>query len=486
MTVSELLEGYAANAFTAEEVITAFFERIKTYEPYYNAFTFINAHALEEAREIDRRRAAGEPLGKLAGVPVVIKESIDVAGFPSTMGWDALSKEKGGIELIPQKDAPVVARLKEADAIILGKTNIPAFSRSDTRATSSWAGDTYNAVDRRLAPGASSSGTAAAVSGNMAVLGLAEESGGSIQNPAAAQALVGVKPTFGLVPNAGVVPLAASTRDVIGPMARTVRDAAVMLDVIAGYSPEDPKTAASVAHIPAQGYASKLSVSALKGKRIGLYGPGWRKQPLTKETYMLYKRAAEELVEQGASVVADPFAGSGFAEFAKSAGSAGFESVIYDMEDYLGRFGGDSPVTSVRELIELTGETPPMFNRYGDELPDPDAVPDLSRFEQVRTQYLDLFNRVMDQYQLDALVFPQMAKETPPLDSDEPIAATTVPEINIAGVPLITVPAGYYASGSPFSLVFVGKMWSEADLLAMAYDYEQATKYRKAPVLVKP
>ncbi|CAM3606611.1 amidase [Marinicrinis lubricantis] len=484
ITVEELQAGYASGEYTAEEVVQAYLDRITEYEPSYNAFTMMNPNALEEAREIDRRRAAGESLGELAGIPIVIKEAVDMAGFPSTMGWEPLSKEKGGIELIPERDAPVVARLKEADAIILGRTNIPAFSSSGTRATTSWDGDTYNAVDKKLVPGASSSGTATAVSGNMAVLGIAEETGGSIQNPAAAQALVGIKPTFGLVPNAGVVPLAGSTRDVIGPHARTVYDAAVMLDVIAGYSHEDPKTVASIGNIPKGGYTSKLNKQALKGKRIGLYGPGWRDQELTVETQQLYDRAIEELEAQGAVVVPDPFAGTGFAEYVKSAGGVGIESIIYDMEDYLERLGQSAAFNSVEEMLEMTGENPSVLDRYDGEMPDPDSVADLTNFVEVRTQYLEYINEVMEKHDLDALVFPQMYKETPLLDSEDNIGATTVSEINIAGIPQVNVPAGYYESGSPFSIAFVGKMWSEAELLGMAYDYEQATQYRKAPRLV--
>lgn len=485
ITVQQLQAGYAKGDYTAVEVVQAYLDRIKKYESAYNAFTVMNDKALAEAKEIDRLRAAGKPLGKLAGVPIVIKEAVDMAGFPSTMGWEPLSKDKGGIELIPETDAPVVSRLKEAGAIILGRTNIPAFSSSGTRATTSWDGDTYNAVDRRLVPGASSSGTATSISGNFAVLGIAEETGGSIQNPAAAQALVGIKPTFGLVANAGVVPLGGSTRDVIGPHARTVQDAAIMLDVIAGYSHEDPKTVASIGNMPRSGYTSKLNPLALKGKRIGLYGPGWRNQELTDETQQLYDRAIAELEKQGATVVPDPFAGTEFAEYVKASGSVGIESVIYDMQDYLERLGPNAAIKSVQELMDKTGQTPSIFDRYNKKHPDPNGVADLSAFVKVRTKMLQIFNDVMDEHNLDVLVYPQMFKETPQLDSKDNIGATTVSEINIAGVPLVTVPGGYYKSGSPFAIAFVGKMWSEADLLGMAYDYEQATKFRKAPVLVE-
>ncbi|MBW7457135.1 amidase, partial [Paenibacillus sepulcri] len=308
--------------------------------------------------------------------------------------------------------------------------------------------------------------------------------GGSIQNPAAAQALVGIKPTFGLVPNAGVVPLGGSTRDVIGTHARTVHDAAAMLDVIAGYSHEDPKTVASIGNMPRNGYTSQLNQLALKGKRIGLYGKGWRDQELTPETQELYDRAVSELEKQGATVIPDPFAGTEFAEFVKASGSVGIESVIYDMEDYLERLGPSAEINSVQELMDKTGQKPSIFDRYKEDMPDPNSVADLSNFVKIRTKYLQIINDVMDFYDLDALVYPQMFKETPLLDSKDNIGATTVSEINIAGIPLVTVPGGYYKSGSPFAVAFIGKMWSEASLLGMAYDYEQSTKYRVAPVLL--
>ncbi|CAG5089436.1 Amidase family protein [Thermobacillus xylanilyticus] len=485
ITVDELLSGYESGEYTAEEVVQAYLDRIAKYEPKYNAFTVLNPNVLEEAREIDRKRKAGEKLGPLAGVPIVIKESVDVAGFPSTMGWEPLAPEKGGIALIPEKDAPVVARLKEAGALIIGKTNIPAFSASGTSASTSWDGDTYNAFGRQFAPGGSSSGTAMAVSGNFAVLGIAEETGGSIQNPAAAQGVVGIKPTFGLVPNVGVVPLGGSTRDVIGPHARTVKDAARMLDVIAGYTHEDPKTVAAIGNMPEGGYMSRLNTQALQGKRIGLLGPGWRDMELTPETQELYDKAIQDLEAQGAIVVPDPFAGSGFAEYVAGITTGnGIESLIYDFQDYLERLGPDAAVRSVEELLEKTGQKPSVFERYyAEDVPDPSGEPDLSEFIEVRTHLLNIFNAVMDKYELDALFFPQMYKETPTLDSGENIGATTVSEINMAGVPLVTVPGGYYKSGAPFAVVFVGKMWSEAELLGYAYDYEQATKHRKAPVL---
>jgi amidase len=494
LTLTDILAAYESDLFTANELMKVYLKHITRYEPAYNAFTFMNSRALTQAREVDRRRKAGDELGPLAGVPIVIKESMDVVGFPSTAGWARLSSQAGGIDIFPAQNATVVQRLIDAGAIIIGKTNIPAFSDDGTRANSSWDGPTYNAIDRSLAPGASSSGTATAVAASFAPAGLAEETGGSIQNPAGAQSLVGVKPTFGLVPTTGVVPLAGSTRDVVGPIAGTVRDAAVILDVIAGYSPEDPKTIASVGHIPPNGYTSQLSEGALQGKRLGLYGPGWRSLPLSDETQALYESAIAELVAQGAIVIEDPFAGSGLAELAlpdEPYDYRGTESAAYDLTQYLQRLG----VPSLEALRQLIGVSPfdegQPLRWYVEVLPalaaslqNPSVEPDLSAFVDLKDAYLAVFNQVMAAHNLDALVFPQTTQAIPALFSDEFISETTVSAINIAGLPAVTVPAGQYGNRAPFSLIFVGPHWSEAELLGLAYGYEQVTQHRIAAKLI--
>ena len=298
LTVAQVQAGFASGAFTAEALTKACLERIAALNPRYNAIIFLNPDAMADARAIDRRRAAGETLGPLAGVPVVVKDPMDMVGFPTTAGWSLLYSKTGGVDLMPATDSPVVARMRAAGTVILGKTNVPILSHTGSHANDSWAGPTLNVAAPDLLPGGSSAGTAAAVGASMAVLGLAEETGGSIQNPASAQGLVGIKPTFALVPNAGVMPLSAN-RDVVGPIARCVRDAALCLDVLAGYTAEDPKTIAGVGHRPKGGYTSKLTPDALRGKRLGLYGPGWRDQPLSEEASRLYDRAKAELTCDG-------------------------------------------------------------------------------------------------------------------------------------------------------------------------------------------
>ena len=254
LTVEQAQAAFANGTITSEALAQAFLDRIALYNATYNAIIFLNPDALETARAIDRRRAAGEALGPLAGIPVVIKDPMDMVGFPTTAGWSLLHSKSGGVDLMPATDSPVVARMRAADTVILGKTNVPVLSASGSHANDSWAGPTLNAAaprvpagrqqrrygDRRLPPASpfSASPRRPAVRSRI---------------PASAQGLVGIKPTFALVPNAGVMPLSAN-RDVVGPIARCVRDAALTLDVLAGYTAEDPKTIAGVGHRPKGGY----------------------------------------------------------------------------------------------------------------------------------------------------------------------------------------------------------------------------------------
>ncbi|WLA84836.1 amidase [Bradyrhizobium elkanii] len=499
LTVADVQAGFARGAFTVQSLVEASLDRVERYNAKYNAIIFLNSLALEEAKEIDRRRAAGECLGPLAGVPVVVKDTIDMAGFPTTAGWSLLCGKMGGVDLIPERDAPVVGRLREAGVVIIGKTNVPILSGSGTHANDSWAGPTLNVVMPDRVPGGSSSGSASAVASAMVVLGLAEETGGSIQNPASAQDLVGIKPTIGLVPNAGIMPLSGN-RDVVGPLARCVRDAAICLDVLAGYTSEDPKTLAGVGKKPRGGYISKLNVDALKGKRLALYGSGWRNQPLSMEAEKLYNRAKEELQGLGAVLIEDPFAGSGFADLRRpplaNSDERGLESFPYDLHKYLERLGPKSALKTFSEFAKATEKENPFgptgvlrdlanLPQFAAVLANPSQPPNISEFIALKEEYLTIFEEVFARHHLDACVFPQMLQELPPLHGNELIRETTVNEINIAGLPGITVPAGYYASGAPFGLIFVGRMWSEAELLAYAYAYEWATRHRKIPNMDK-
>jgi amidase len=474
-TLTETLKAMETGKYTSVELVQAFLKRIDTYEPYYNAFTQMNTNALADAAASDARRKQGmQDVGKLEGVPIVIKDSLDVKGMPTTSGWPLTSPITGGISLIPETDAPMVKRLRDAGAIFIGKTNLPILAGSGNNANNSAYGPTYNALNQEWAPGGSSSGSATSVAGGFAVSGIAEETGGSIQNPASAQSLYAVKPTFGLVPTVGNFPLAGLTRDVLGPLAQTPEDAALMLDVMAGPSSEDPKTADAV--VPQGGYTSQLSTHALKGKRIGLYGPGWRSGStgeLSQETAALYADAVKKLQAQGATIVTDPFAGSGFADL-RTAGGATNGGNNYAIEQYLERLGPSAAVHSVEELNAWADSHGfESDTRINNMLAGAHDVPDLTAFRTNRDNYLRIFNKAMDDNNLDALIFPQQTREQGPINGGT-IAASTVSEINIANLPGVVVPDGSYASGKPFNLIILDKQWSEAEMLGYAYDFAQA------------
>ena len=496
LSIEKIQEGMSSKLFSAEMLTKAALEQLRLVNPKYNAVIIEIDTALENARQIDARIADGQMVGPLAGVPTVVKDPMDMKGVPTTAGWKKLYSKMGGIDLIPERDSPVVARLRKADAVIIGKTNVPILSWTGSHANDSWAGPTKNPVIESRVPGGSSAGTAASVASHIAVFGLAEETGGSIQNPASAQALVGIKPTIGLVPTAGVVPL-SSNRDVVGPIARTVMDAALALDVLAGYSIEDPKTLASVNRLPENSYASGLSKYSLEGKRIGLYGPGWRPDLLSEETSDLYERAKSELEKIGAILVEDPFEQTNFSELRQITPGTphfdgrGLESIAYDLGNYLKRLGPKAAIKTWEEFVEkidlnqLTKSGANLGFLY--ELPDfveaiksPTQPPSLNEFISLKRKYLKIIEEVISNFKLDAMVYPQATQELPELFSGEPIRETTVGEINIAGVPGVTVPAGYYGSGAPFELIFIGSKWSEKNLINLAYSYEQNTLHRQS------
>ena len=533
LTVERIGADYARGAYTAVELTRVFLDRIASYEDHYNAFISMNPAALETAAELDREYALSGPRGPLHGVPVVIKDNIDFGGLLTTAGYWGFSSATGGIDLVPDDDAAVVTRLKAAGAIILGKTNMPDFAGHGTRTRSSVAGVTLNPYATDRVPGGSSGGTATAVNASFAVLGLGTETGGSIQNPAAAQALVGVKPTYALVPLEGVYPIQATYVDVVGPLARTVADAAIALDVIAGPTDEDLATYAAAGRIPDGGYRAALDSSALRGKRFGLVGAGWRDEylPLDARTETLYRRAIEVLRSQGAEVVEDPFDGSGFKELYEDQPRVPSQGA-HDVHVYLQGLGPGAAFHSRAEWEALTGR------RFGSGMDDdpqagggarggrggaaagargdsaaagrgeggrggrggrggarvparPSATEEGDAFGAWRMQIRALFRDVLDRHDLDGLFFPQAGAPIRLLveDTDRPTynpnnhAELPSNIINEIGLPVVTVPHGYYEDGTPFVLAFIGDLWTEAELLAYAYDMEQAFDGRRPPRL---
>ena len=485
LTIGQVQADYAARKYTAAQLVQAYLDRIATYEPHYNAFISMNPKALDEARELDRELARTGPRGPLHGVPIVVKDNIDMGGLVTTAGFAGFSTATGGIDMIPAQDADVVARLRRAGAIILGKTNMPDFAGNGTYSKSTVAGQTFNPYADDRAPGGSSGGSATAVNANFAVLGIGTETGGSIQNPASAQALVGMKPTFGLVPLSGVVPIDATFRDVVGPITRSVADAAIVLDVIAGPSNRDLASYASVGKKSATSYTASLSAKSLAGKRFGLVGAGWRRNflPLAPETKVIYEQAVAALKARGAEVVEDPFLNSGWIDLYRSQPQANVGA--HDMFVYLQGLAANSPFHSVEEWEKVSGKR--MANGGGRGNPVAvTATEQIDAYGAWRRDMRALFRKVLADNKLDGLFFPQAGapisrRNGDATPNDHPELPSNV--INDIGLPTVTFPYAYYADGTPFNLAFIGDLWTDDKLLAWAYDLEQATRARVQPKL---
>jgi Asp-tRNA(Asn)/Glu-tRNA(Gln) amidotransferase A subunit family amidase len=527
LTAEQIQKDYAAGKYTAVQLTRAYLDRIAQYEDVYNAFISMNPRALEVAAELDAEYRRSGPRGPLHGVPIVIKDNIDYAGLVTTAGYAGFSKATGGIDMVPDDDAAATERLRNAGAIILGKTNLPDFAGDGTRSKSTVAGATRNAYDVNRAPGGSSGGTATAVSASFAVLGLGTETGGSIENPSAAQGVVGIKPTFGLVPLEGVVPIDATYRDVVGPMARTVTDAVNALQIIAGPTNEDLATYSSVGKTPANGYVQALDANALRGKRFGLVGLGWRDEylPLAPETEKLYRSAIEVLKAQGAEVVEDPFLNSGWKElYDKRTNVPGVGA--HDMLVYFMGLGPNAAFHSQEEWEKLTGRRFRERGGGGGAAACPSragaggggggggggagggggggnnnrpqvpvtvsATEEGDAFGAWRKDIRALFRKVLADNRLDGLFFPQAGGPIRPFIEDpscpdySPNNHPELPSniINDLGLPVITMPVSYYADGMPFNIAFIGDLWTEPQLIGYAYDLEQATKARRAPTLI--
>ncbi|MDB5320098.1 MAG: Amidase [Phycisphaerales bacterium] len=485
LTAEQIEADYTAGKYTAADLTQAYLNQISTYSSVYNAFISLNPTALQDAAALDAKRSQpGFVPGPLFGVPIAIKDSMDVKGIPTTGGSSALSSKTGGIDIIPDKDAPLVARLRDAGAIILGKTNIPDWSIDGNRSNSSVLGKTHNAYNYSRTPGGSSGGSAVATATGMSALAMGEETGSSITNPSSANSIVGIRPTFGLVPSTGIMPGQGTFRDVMGPLAKTVKDAAHMLDVIAGPTPADPKTAAAQGHVPAAGYAAALNPHALQGARIGVYGAGYNNVTLSAETQQLFTQELSVLTARGATLVADPFANSGFFQLTQGVPSS--NTYTYDVNQYFGRMGPGATVHSTEEFKTLTGKdfySLPL-NRAPSSPDDPATRSDLDAYRTRRDQMLALFQKVLDDNNLDALVMPQLAAPVPLLESTDAIQRTPGSAVNIMGVPGVVVPGGYYSDATPFAMYFIGRQWDESTLIGLGYDYEQATLHRVEPTLV--
>ncbi|MBI2814176.1 MAG: amidase [Opitutae bacterium] len=484
--IADLQTRMSSEQLTSVALTQAYLERIAELDragPKLTALIELNPDALVIAAQLDAERKAGKFRGPLHGIPVLIKDNLDTADrMQTTAGSLALVGQK------PPRDAFVVARLREAGAVILGKTNPTEWANfRGNNSSSGWSGrggQTRNpyALDRN--PSGSSSGSGVAVAANLCAVAIGTETNGSILSPASANGIVGYKPTVGLVSRAGIIPIAAS-QDTAGPMTRTVADAALVLAAIAGPDPRDEATALIPAEVLVQ-LAAPLPSGALRGARIGVvHGPfGFhsRMEPA-------WARIVEVLRAAGAEVV-DPVKINSIGKF----GSATGDVLSYEFKDGINRYlaepGRVTPMKSLADLIAFNethrAEEMAFFGQEDftaaqarGPLTDPAYLE--ARATCLRLARTDGLDAALAANRLDALVMftRGVATLTDPLNGEGGSGSSTTLAA-VAGYPSVTVPAAQFF-GLPVGLSFVGRAWSDARLLAFAADFEARTKARREP-----
>jgi len=495
-----------AKRLTCHQLVQAYLDRIAAYDKAggplsLNSIQTVNPRALAEADSLDAVQRSGRPRGSLHCVPVILKDQVETKDMPTTYG-SALFKD-----FTPKRDATIVQRLHGAGAIILAKSTMGEFAAWHV---SSAAGIIRNAYDPTRHPSGSSSGSGAAVAANFGLVGIGEDTGGSIRGPAAVHSLVGLRPTLPLVSRFGMMP-ANPTQDTMGPMTRTVADAARVLDVIAGYDPNDPVTAYDVGQIP-KSYVDALQVGALRGARVGILRSRRRAAPdsvpsdsgvararrdtLARDSVEfakvrpLFERAVAQLRALGADIVDSITIDAGGARFRNN----------FETEEATDRYLAqhpNAPYKTLKEILLAGGvnseRARALIGLVGHSTSDPGFAELLKNREMLRVDVL----KIMADRKLDAIIYATY--DAPPAVIPENIL--TMPRAFSAygysrgdnrglsptlGWPAITVPMGFTSDSLPAGLEFLGRPFTESKLLGFAYAYEQATRLRRPPRTTPP
>jgi amidase len=473
VTVTGLADALARGELTAAELSAFYLARIGRLNPGLRAVITVSPAAEAEAAASDERRAGGSVLGPLDGVPVLIKDNVSATGMPATAGSPALLHAADG-------DAFLVTRLRQAGAVILGKSNLSEWanfrSSPSSSGLSALGGQAVNPHGAGRSPSGSSSGSAVAVAAGLAPLAVGSETDGSIVSPASACGVVGIKPTLGLVSRTGVVPISAA-QDTAGPMTRTVADAAVLLTALAGHDDTDPATARAATE--ACDYTTFLLPDALAGARLGVWRDGSRKG--SAATAAVLEAAIARLRSQGATVI-DPVQLDDADKINEPEFAALTHEFKHDINAYLAGLGGDHPADLAGLIAFNAGNGAALLSPFGQELfeaaqatsgdmADADYLAARSGATQIARAGLD---GALTSDRLDALIAltGHPAWLTDHVLGDYHSWATSSPAA-VAGYPSITVPAGL-VSGLPVGLSFIGPAWSEPRLIGLAHAFEQS------------
>jgi len=479
-TIADINAAIDAGALSSERLVELYLNRIAAYDrqgPKLNTVITLNEHALDEARALDRERLATGRRSALHGIPVVLKDLIDVAGMPTTAGFKPFGSP------IAPRDAHVTARLKAAGAIVLAKV-----------ATVNWFGNGFDethpigpslnpyALDR--SPGGSSNGPGVSMAAYFAAVAIGTDTGGSVRIPSAYNSIFGMVATQGLVSRAGIVPRGA-TQDRAGPMGRSVYDLAATLAVIAGWDAEDAATSSGFGRFPSADWADGLDGS-LAGKRIGVLREMIESGSAGAEGRALFERALDDMRAAGA-VVIDVATGLDLKALSTSAiGRTAEYEKLYVQNAYLARLGPAAKFASIEDMIAKVGRD--KFSRAMLEaldLPPPEESPDyLARLEH-RASLIALIGATVDKLSLDALALPFSTRPPPLLEGgDGGGGGQSLASNN--GLPSIVAPAGYTEAGLPIGIELIGKPFADRELLEVADGYAAASSRRMSPPTTPP
>jgi amidase len=472
----------AAGALSARALTMAYLDRIARLDdegPRLNAIIELSATAIADAEALDAERQAGRIRSPLHGIPVLIKDNIDSIGMVNSAGSLALAEHR------PKRDAFIVTRLREAGAVIIGKTNLSEWANfRSTRSTSGWSsrgGQTKNPYVLDRNPCGSSSGTGAAIAASLAALGVGTETDGSILCPASVNGLVGLKPTVGLVSRRGIIPISIS-QDTAGPMGRSVADVALLMNALAAVDEMDPAGPAAKGKAPAD-YTASLEAGALRGKRFGLLRQAMGFHPDVDRSV---NQALAMMRQQGAEVVDVKIASYNDWDDME------LEVLLYEFKDGLNRYldASGAPHASLADLIAWnTAHADTVMSYFGQELferaqakgPLTDAAYRRARDESRRLAGKDGLLAALDRETLDAVIAPTMSPAWPTdLVLGDHFVGAGYGMAAVAGTPSLTIPVGD-AHGLPLGLTLMGRHYSEPELIGYGYALEQALKARKPP-----
>jgi amidase len=484
LSIQDLQQGYLEGKYTIHMVVQTYLDRINEIDkngPALNSVIQINPDALSIADDLDKELAAGRSRGPLHGVPVILKDNIDTHDkMPNTAGATALRNS------YPKKDSFIAGKLREAGAVIIGKSNLSEWANFRAMVSSSgWSGiggQTKNPYVLDRNPCGSSSGSGVAVSANLCMIAIGTETNGSIVCPSNNNGIVGIKPTVGLLSRTGIIPISFS-QDTPGPMARTVADAAAVLGAMTGIDSSDSKTLASAGNFQ-KDYTKFLIADGVKGKRIGLQRDA---MGFSDKVDTLMEKAVRWLRENGAEVVDVEFPKGGNYE------NASFNVMVYEFRDglnkYLSGLESSVPVRNITDLIEFNRKDSVELKYFDQKILElADKKGDLQSAEYKNDLELmhkatreDGIDKVMNENRLDAIIAPtgSPAWKTDLILGDHFVGGSSSLAA-ISGYPAISVPLGFI-SGLPVGITFFGRAWSEPMLIQIAFSYEQGTKNRKAP-----